>query len=974
MPTLLTLIGGLIFGGVPSNAVYDLLKTGWETATARSWESLYLDAFDAALASERPRLAKYADGDISLDRETLSRVLHNDLAAPVGLMGVGALTDEKFVADLSTALANRQALMIGGHNLSEEDYGQIVRVLVHHASTAFRASVLADPDAFQEALLTESLDNRELLRETQAYLGSHFQLMLARLDEHGMMLEKILANTEDIKKVPQPQPLAEIDASTANAAAQQSRLDRLWELTQLSRARCIARWQAAGLSREEAIALADDPLVGAPEPEYLPTPQRPLVVLVADLGAGKSLIGERLFQAALGLASENSVAPVPVYLEATDCIGRVEHAVLQQASGIGDVWQQGAAVVIDGADEAGGGANELLQECRILVNAWPQTTIVITSRPLPSFDPDICRDERMDVKLLPEEDAMALVRRVARNEHLHPYGWPQSVRDALRRPLFAILLGIYFQPGQDRRLTSAGALLQHLVERALGRTVADRAASNALLQRIAVISTDRVVAFVPTSEVTTRDQLSQLLESRLVVERDGRIGFPLAVLREWFAAHSLANGEPDLSDLIEDRARLHRWRYPIVMFVAMYDDNRVHDVIEQLAERHPGYTSEIISAALPGPHEGGEESPYTPIEWGPWIRRAVAGWSVGIGPLSTRVAPVTDTGHVRSLAIVGQGDTLWMTWYYGTDALPDIVDFWPARGGPHPDWPGSLMTHSVPHRAWAWRCTRDSIRYTLTNQLRKRSIPVTDGPLLAERFWQISRAMARHLSSWSDPIPISDVDRTLKGIGENTSLGLRGGVEVRPPEVSWYRQRIASLQADGESEIVAPYPGPDTRRRTAAHWIWDNYSDEQFLQRTAAVFTAAVEGYTQLVATWFQAFEPELATAALFPAKLVGMLVPPSCSQATPAETPGLSWYWLPLARGQQSSLCIEIGVEHSDHRELFQIMRDQVRRFRPREADWLPMSIHGTDAGTILAENPATELVYKWLEDDLRRISWVGQ
>lgn len=206
MPLLKDLLNSQLFSGVPSNAVWDLIKVTWEKVTARGWEDLYLDAFEASLAADRPRLAKYADGDISLDRETLRRVLHQDLVAPVASLGVGKLTDEQFAASVAAALADRQALVIGGHNLDQEDYDQIVRGLVRRATATFRASVLSDQAAFQRAMMAEALDNRELLRQTQDYLGSHFQLVRARLDEHGVLLEKILANTEDLKESQRPQP------------------------------------------------------------------------------------------------------------------------------------------------------------------------------------------------------------------------------------------------------------------------------------------------------------------------------------------------------------------------------------------------------------------------------------------------------------------------------------------------------------------------------------------------------------------------------------------------------------------------------------------------------------------------------------------------------------------------------------------------------------------------------------------------
>ena len=476
-------------------------------------------------------------------------------------------------------------------------------------------------------------------------------------------------------------------------------------------------------------------------------------MLVAELGTGKSLIGERLFQSAVDLATINSDAPVPVFLEAVECVGRVKQAVQEQADGIGDVRRQGAAVVVDGADETGGGAEELLRQCRILVNLWPRTTIVITSRALPTFAPDVCRDERVDVRPLSEEEATALIRRLTGNANFHLFGWPTSIGDAVRRPLFAILLSLHLQNQQDLAPKSTGELLAYLVERALRGMTANRTASNALLQRLAVLSTDRAGGFVPATELTTSDQIQHLLDSRLVVERRGAVGFPLAILREWFAAQSLANGVPDPDDLVTDRTRLQRWYYPLIMSVSTFDGIQVFTILEKLARLYPGYTSEVVSEALPAWRIGEEAGLYTPRQWGSWIRSAMEAWAQGIGRLANAIAPVAGTGRLRPLAIQVADDFLTIAWYHGAKDLPDITDFWPRDLASRPgDWPTVVTTHAVQRPVWAWRWTRDSLRGSLTELLRAKALPVGNGPLMAERFWQVSLAMAGRGSLWAHPV------------------------------------------------------------------------------------------------------------------------------------------------------------------------------------------------------------------------------
>jgi nucleoside phosphorylase len=93
--------------------------------------------------------------------------------------------------------------------------------------------------------------------------------------------------------------------------ARRSEIDRL--LSE-SRGRSIARWQGAGLSQEMATAFADESLGGS-EALWRPAAGKSLVVLLAEFGAGKSLLTERLYQEALKRFAADPRSPIPIYLE-----------------------------------------------------------------------------------------------------------------------------------------------------------------------------------------------------------------------------------------------------------------------------------------------------------------------------------------------------------------------------------------------------------------------------------------------------------------------------------------------------------------------------------------------------------------------------------------------------------------------------------------------------------------------------------
>ena len=92
-------------------------------------------------------------------------------------------------------------------------------------------------------------------------------------------------------------------------------------------------------------------------------------VLIGELGIGKTLIAQRLFQLALAQAIEDSDVPIPTYIE----LGKftknspLEEIVQTESSDLGDIEIQGASIFLDGLDEVDSRfASQLLSEAYVL--------------------------------------------------------------------------------------------------------------------------------------------------------------------------------------------------------------------------------------------------------------------------------------------------------------------------------------------------------------------------------------------------------------------------------------------------------------------------------------------------------------------------------------------------------------------------------------------------------------------------------
>jgi len=166
-----------------------------------------------------------------------------------------------------------------------------------------------------------------------------------------------------------------------------SRIAKLKKLQRKARASCIERFRVAVASRETAITLAEDQSLGTP-PDSLTLKHGSVHVLTGELGLGKTLIAQRLFQLTLAEAIDNSNAPIPIYIELGklqkgDSLDSLEKIVEIESSDLGDFEVQGAFIILDGLDEVDSRlASQLLSDAYVLADTLPKTSVLITSRPI----------------------------------------------------------------------------------------------------------------------------------------------------------------------------------------------------------------------------------------------------------------------------------------------------------------------------------------------------------------------------------------------------------------------------------------------------------------------------------------------------------------------------------------------------------------------------------------------------------------
>lgn len=744
--------------------------------------------------------------------------------------------------------------------------------------------------------------------------------------------------------------------------------DELELVGRRSYARCEERWVAAGVDPALAAELSRDSAVGQPPPELLPTDEEPLRVLVAGVGAGKSLISERALQQVVDVRRADAGAPIPVWLRVRDVQEGLETAVVRAAEGIGDPYAEPIFLVLDGADEPGlGRAAESLRQARELVRVLPEARVLLSTRPLPPFED---APEAIVVPPLSEGEAHRIVERVSGIE-VGPgraAGWPKTVQEAITRPLFAVLLGAYLRRHDGQQPGATAELLRDLISVALRGAPTDR---HEALRRIGVLASAAGGGPVPKGEAGALDELEALAETRLVVLDEHHIRFPLILIAHWFAAESLARGETPMEALVQRPEDLELWRYPLALAVGAFGQQEADRVLAPLVEAHAGFASQIVEEGLARWGDSAGE-PAAAQAAGERIRAAMSSWMLGVGPLAPTVVPLTADGRLAALGIHSEGEFLSTGWdRSGTDdpAIRDLpgsaFSFFAGAVGQEEGFAWSRVRSArVGHQpAWPWRWSFEDMRSTLSGVLRQRALDLTEGPLAAARLWHVARVVFRLPFTAREPVPVARLMEALDTRADFVAAAVGPTIAVKRN-----RQALQTLIDQGVESIPPPFEPP--RLDFAGGWSWDAWTTEGHLVRARQVYELALAGFEHLIAGPFAALAPWMQTASTLPARVNVRIVfsgDPGLQGAPIADL------WLdPLPAGSDS----EVHVWQDEGRfnwepEDWEPQLAELRRLRPRQARWLDLSISGSVLD-LDDDTAAEEVIYKWLWDDLTRIKWV--
>ena len=749
-----------------------------------------------------------------------------------------------------------------------------------------------------------------------------------------------------------------------------SRNQSLVRSRERSLADCLVSLTALGLDEDVANDLVYDESVGYDLNDLDPG----LHVITAPQGSGKSFAAHRLFQKRVQHALQDASQAFPVLINAADLQGNLWETIDNRCRGYVDAQVQPLLVIVDSVDERGNReAISLLRQLEVYANANPRATLIATTRPLPNLDH---RGNTVQIPTLNDDEVVDLIRKVsgAPPEKIVPRFWDRSLKDSSVFPLFAIMIGVWLRDNSEIRGLSGRKLVEYLGQAAL---TGNSDETDRLLQNLATKTISKGTT-VRLDEVTPRlAKQRQLADSRLVQQTNDRVDFALPIFREWYAARALLEGAIAIEDIDLDS---DRWTVPLAVAVHSGSLTKAQEIIGHLASTDPSVAAAVLKEDEMAWYWGGTKPslPTTAVGIGEEIRRSMIMWSSGLGPLFNVIGPVNPDGTLATLGVNLNGDSLGFSWYCGLDELAPVIEFTADYNPLQPnatweltrDWPIQFWDTIPPTELWNWVNTKSHLVRDLTEILKRHHLSHEIPDAVPELVWEFALGFNSNGSLYQGPIAISRVLEFIHSLSldENTTVTIIGKTYTFE-EIEVIRNQLSQLLEDGQREIFDPWPMADLPLSSSS--IWSRYSDQKLLERTAAIYAAALRIYQSVVERWFAPFADRLRLYRLMPVRLEGTLSRP---HRHGIELPWLHWSPIIIADSECSHVSFEIETEHSTPEnadDYFAEQKDAFARLRLGNTERLALfrtssALGGSESRT------ATKLAYGWIHDELRELGWV--
>lgn len=759
-----------------------------------------------------------------------------------------------------------------------------------------------------------------------------------------------------------------------------ARRQKLLQDIRLSVSRCKEPLLSLGVEESVADEMANERELG----DVLETPATGAFTVVGEQGSGKSLAAERLFQRSAADAVEDSSRPFPIIVRAQDLTGPLNKYIEESLHGYTDPYNPRVLFIIDGVDELGPSrATDIIRQISAYVDANPEATVITTTRALAGIS---VTDQQMKLEALEDKKSLSLMEKVLGRpiEPQDMHRWPQSIREARRIPLFAVMIGALLRHQPDLSFASSGQVIGEVADQLLRHEEDNPEELDRLLQMLAFEAIESGTRVDPDAITPVRAKQAMLRRSRVVEGTADVIDFALPVFREWYAARALIEGTVSVDSL---QSLSDRWIPPLSVVLGSGVEDIGEAVLAHIVSIDPGLAGILLKENTPDPIRfwGKVPAEENTESFGLKVRSGMALWQTSLGGLYEAIGPVDTNNQVATLAIERDERYLTTSWYAGQSALANIVELrdYVPDGGPNLDWPVIRHWEVDPELSgpswWNYFKTQEQLAESLATVLHDYSLASDSIDFRRELAWNFALQVWQRGELQQESLGIDRVLEYLRSLGPNTTVGSHQGRDFRPGDLEIVAQHLSAMVEQGETEVSNPWPSPDLPVVSGS--IWNLYSDERLLQRVKEVYGGAIRVYVSIVERWFPRFSRRLPFYRVFPVRLEGWVRPSrkQTGQTGRGRGPVLDWYVRILPEVQPNEVSFELDLsgakmadkEFFDRDELYEEEKSLFEVHRSNLPGAFSMTLTRSSMSELLDSYPATALAHSWLRHDLKELGW---
>ena len=722
-------------------------------------------------------------------------------------------------------------------------------------------------------------------------------------------------------------------------------------------ARCRSKLISIGIERELTTTIIENDINSNRYSDILEAEEQGSQYLQGEFGSGKSHALCILFLRMLRDFRADQSKPLPLYATAAEIIK------------VGDVqtWVQKHEtaetnfIFIDGCDEMSfDEANKVIEEVDYLRSLWRDTHFMLCGRYLHVHS---LAGHTYSIPCLSESRVIELISMVSGIDQMtisrHINNVENEIHETLRRPFFTILYANLLKQKGDYIGITYSSLIEQFVDRALIKCGSGRDDIIITLEHISILAVDRNIGKVHLSEVEDKNVYQTLKQTGfLVLHPDNTVSFPLPIFAQWFAAEGILHRYISLDDILDDEVRASRWRYAFsLMFNKMTFDESL-EFFAKIVKKDTGAVAEIIKNGTT--NEWMEVLP-SPLECGKMIYKCMMAWVDALGELREIITPIRN-GRLMKLAINVNGCHITTTW---ADIL-DTDDVCVFSFQEQMLCGSVVVTRAVNAQAtWPWIYVFDSIQDQLKKAIKNKTILCDNDDIVKEYVWEASLALLGKGKLSQDSIPLDKIE------GYRARKNQTLIIHEKKYSLNDLFSHIDRLHSLGIHEIQPVVPVGD-KDHGGGGFVWSVYSEQRMHERVVAVYEKALQAYSDYASSVFFPFVRRMRMAALMPGIFHGNLKYKEDSEDL-SSMPLLSWHMEALPLTMKNSVDITLNEAENwstNHDKIDYILRKDIAN-RPTKHEWL----YGSFCSQVLdcfGATPVTDVVYKWIESDLKDIDWI--